>query len=130
MRILGIDYGRKKIGLAIGDTESKLAEPLGIIRYKILEEVLKKLEQVVRTEQAEQVIIGISEGKMADETKEFGKLLKEKFKILVVYQDETLTTLEAQNLSIKAGIRRKKRKELEDAYAATILLQDYLDKLR
>ncbi|OGM11621.1 hypothetical protein A2Z22_02380 [Candidatus Woesebacteria bacterium RBG_16_34_12] len=125
MKILGIDYGRKKIGLAISD--GLLAEPYKVISTRSTEEVLKKVEQVVEVEQVERVVLGISEGKMAEEIKEFGKKLGEKLKISVIFQDETLSTQQAVELSIKAGIKRKKRKELEDAYSAALILQSYLD---
>ena len=128
-KILGIDYGRKKIGLAIGDSDAKLAEPYIVIRFENIYEVLKKVAQVVQVEHVNKIVLGISEGKMANEQKGFGKRLHDKLGIEVIYQDETLTTKEAQRLSIEAGINRKKRKGLEDAYSAALILQSYLDNL-
>jgi putative holliday junction resolvase len=125
MKTLGIDYGKKKIGLAV--SEGVLAEPLKVIGCENLEEGLGKVIQVVRAEKAKRIVLGISEGKMAEETKKFGKMLQDKLGIPVEFQDETLTTHEAQELSIEAGIKRKKRKSMEDAYSATLILQDYLD---
>lgn len=127
MHILGVDYGRKKIGLAIGDTDSKLAEPLKILRYQDIKILVEEIEKIVLESEIEKIVVGISEGKMAEETKDFGKRLEEKLKVKVVFHDETLTTHEAQVLSIKAGIKRIKRKKLEDAYSSTLILQDYLD---
>jgi len=131
MRILGIDYGRKKIGLAFGDSDSRLAEPLKTLRYKDIRnlgEVLKKLTQKLGVQR---IVIGVSEGKMEEETtKDFGKKLEKILKIGVVFQDETLTTREAQELSILARIKRKKRKKEEDSYAASLILQSYLDSLK
>lgn len=132
--MLGIDYGKRKIGLAI--TDGILAEPYKVIRVGSQEEAIKKVGQVIssfaeasKDGQVGQVVIGISEGEMAKETREFGKKLKEKLNIQIAYQDETLTTQEAQEMSQKAGIRRIKRKALEDAYSATLILQSYLDSL-
>lgn len=125
MRILGIDYGKKKIGLSI--TEGPLAEPYGVIRFKSEEEALKKVEQVIKVEQVKKVVVGVSEGKMGKESKNFSLILSQRLKIPVVTIDESLTSQEAQKLSIEAGIRRKKRKGLEDAYAATLILQSFLD---
>ena len=105
----------------------QLAEVYGVIRSETIEIATKKLKVIVEKEGIEKIIIGISEGKMAEETSEFGKMLVEKLKVPVVFQDETLTTYEAQDLSIKAGIKGKKRREMEDAFAATLILQDYLD---
>ncbi|MCH7640627.1 Holliday junction resolvase RuvX [Patescibacteria group bacterium] len=123
--MLGIDYGKKKIGLAIAD--GPLAEPLKVIRYKLEEDVLRKVVEVVEVEKVEQAVIGISEREMAKETKNFARKLGNKLEIPISFQDETLTTKEAQDLSQEAGIKRKKRRELEDAYAATLILQAYLD---
>ena len=128
MRILGIDYGKVKIGVSLAT--SMLAEPLGVIRYKIPSEVFTKLEKIVEKESIEEVVIGISEGGMEEETREFARLLKAKLSLPVHFQDETLTTKDAQIRSIEANIKRKKRKELEDAYAATVMLQSYLDQRR
>ena len=64
---------------------------------------------------------------MAKETRMFGKRLKDKANLPVIYQDETLSTHDAQDLSIKAGIKRKKRRSLEDAFSAAIILQSYME---
>ena len=125
MRILAIDYGRKKIGLAISN--DKVAEPKSVIRYKYVKEVLAKISEVIENEKIERVVVGISEGKMEMESRSFARALREIIKVPVVTYDETLSTHDAQNLSIKAGLKRKKRKNLEDAYAAAIMLQNYLD---
>ena len=125
MNILGIDYGRKKIGVALATTT--LAEAYRVIRYESTEEVIRKLQGVVEKEEIGKIVIGISEGKTAQETKRFAKILKRKLGVSVDFQDETLSTQIAQNLSIEAGIGRKKRHELEDAYSAAIILQDYLN---
>jgi putative holliday junction resolvase len=125
MKTLGIDYGKKKIGLAI--SEGVLAEPLKVIRFENLEEGLEKVSKVAEVSGVSKVVVGISEGKMAEETKEFGKKLQKRIKIPICFQDETLTTHDAQELSIQAGIKRKKRKSMEDAYSATLILQNYLD---
>lgn len=119
MNYLGIDYGRKKVGLAVSN--SKLAEPVKVIRYKDIKSLVQQIKQIVETEKIEKVIVGISENEMGEESKQFANLLEaETF-------DETLTSHDAIRLSIQGGIKRKKRKEMEDAYAATIMLQNYLD---
>lgn len=128
MRLLAIDYGRKKIGLAVGDIDSKLAEPLEVVRFKSVEEIIKKLGRLIQEKKIEKIVLGISEGKMAQETINFGKKLEEKTKISVIFFDETLSTQTAQKLAIEANIKRKKRKDMEDAYSACIILQEYLDR--
>ena len=127
MKYLGIDYGRKKIGLAVSD--GVIAEPLRILRYEDIEVLREKLGKIISEFGIQIIVIGISEGEMGKESKEFGRVLEEKMKTPVIYQDESLSTRTAQELSIGAGIKRKKRKEMEDAYSAAIILQSYLDTL-
>jgi putative Holliday junction resolvase len=128
MSILGIDYGKRKIGLAIS-TEGKLATPLKVLRVTSNDDALEKIGSVLEEEGVGEVVIGISEGKIAKEIEGFAELLQGKSGVKVIFQDETLTTKDAQEMSIDAGIKRKKRKEMEDAYSATLILQDYLDSL-
>lgn len=125
MKILGIDYGRKKIGMAIAD--GPLAEPWKIVKYSQVEEVIKRLSYLVAENEIDKIVVGISEGEMGEESKEFSLNLSKKLDIPVETFDETLSTQEAQRLSIEAGIKRKKRRGLEDAYAASVVLQSYID---
>jgi putative Holliday junction resolvase len=126
MKILGIDYGRSKVGLAIA--EGSLAEPMGVIQYvgtKMLED---KLTKIIEENNIEKVVVGISEGEMAKETEEFIKTIRSMLpSIPCESYDETLSTQDAQKMSREAGIGQKKRHEMEDAYAATIMLQNFLD---
>lgn len=125
MKILGIDYGRKKIGLAIAD--GPLAEPLKILRYEDTKILREKIKKIIKELAIEKIVVGVSEGTMADESHNFGEKLKKTCSVPVFFQDETLSTQEAQRLSRQAGIKRKKRKEMEDAYSAALILQEYLD---
>lgn len=118
-KILGIDYGRRKIGMAISD--GPLAEPWKVIRVNGFDDAVEKVLQVLQVEKVEKIVVGVSEGEMAEESKNFAK----EFKADIF--DETLTSQDAQRLSKEAGIGRKKRREMEDAYAASIMLQNYLD---
>ncbi len=126
MKTLGIDYGRKKIGLAIA--EGKLAEPYKVIHNDKDRSLFKKIKEIVKSEDITRIVIGISEGRLKAETKKFGKILKENLGVVLEYWDETLTTKEANRLSIQAGIRRQKRKSLEDAFAAALMLQSFIDQ--
>ncbi len=124
MQVLSIDFGLKKVGLAI--SSGIIAEPFGVLRYKDTSELFKKLEKLIQEEDVEKVIVGVSEGVMAEKSKNFANSLKEKLEIDVKLFDETLTTREAQELSIEAGIGQKRRKKLEDAFAAALILENYL----
>ena len=112
MRILGIDYGRSKIGLAIA--EGSLAEPWKVVKPS-------EVKKILDSENFEKIVVGVSESEMGKESKEFAdKIGAETF-------DETLSTQDAQRLSIESGMNRKKRKNMEDAFAASVMLQSYLD---
>lgn len=126
MKILGIDYGRKKVGLALA--EGFLAEPYLVIANKSQDQLVKKILKISEEEDIEKIVVGVSEGKMAQESREFGKTLLKIGKIPVCFWDETLTTKEAQRLSRESGMKRTKRRLMEDAYSATIMLQWYLDR--
>jgi len=123
--ILGIDYGQKKVGLALAD--SSLASPWKVIRYRQPQDLLEKLDIAVQEKQIKEIVLGVSEEDMGEEQKRFGKLLEEKFDLPVHFQDETLSTHDAQELSKQAGIGPKKRRLKEDAFSASIILQAYLD---
>lgn len=123
--LLGIDYGRSKIGLSFG--QGTLAGPLKVIRFSSSNEMFAKLVQVINSDQYQKIIVGVSEGDMAEEIKNFIKALAKHTSVPVEEFDETLTSKDAQELSLQAGVNRKKRKQMEDAYAATLMLQAYLD---
>ncbi|PIQ70399.1 Holliday junction resolvase RuvX [Candidatus Shapirobacteria bacterium CG03_land_8_20_14_0_80_40_19] len=120
MKILGIDYGRKKIGLAIGDTTIKLAEPLPAGR---------RIPEIIRDNGIKKIVIGIPSGRMDEEIKKFGDRIGKETKLPVDYFDETLTTQDAQKILIASGGKRKKRRQKEDAIAAAIMLESYLNTL-
>jgi putative Holliday junction resolvase len=126
MKLLGIDYGERKVGVALAI--SALAEPLTVIHYSEESELLAKIKRIVEEEGIEKVIIGVSEGSSEESSRQFGVRLASYLQIAIEYEDETLSTEDVQRLTIEAGIKRKKRRKLEDAYAATVILQNYIDR--
>lgn len=124
--ILAVDYGRKKLGVAL--SQGPLADPLTVLRGDDRETLLKKFLDICRVYRPALIIVGVSEGIIADEAKIFGKDIEFEAKTKVKYFDETLSTFDAKVMSIEANIKRKKRKEMEDAYSAAIFLQKYLDQ--
>lgn len=126
MVLLGIDYGLRKIGLALAG--GRLAEPYKVIRYKAEEEAIGQIVKIAALEKVDKIIVGISEGKSAGEARAFGVKLSGAVEVPVDYADETLSTQTAQSLSIEAGIGRAKRKSLEDAFAAAVMLQLFVDE--
>lgn len=122
MTLLGIDYGRSKLGLAIA--RGPLAYPLTVLKF----EELGKLKEIVKKEKVEKIIVGVSEGEMGEESRNYGFKLGDELNLPVDFQDESLSSVDAQRLAIEAKIKRSKRKALEDSYAAAIMLQSYIDQ--
>ena len=127
MRILGIDYGRNKIGMAVGETETKLVEPLGTVRSR---SPILSIKEIVTRKKVEKVVMGVPGGKMEEEIRRFGDNLRKGTGLPVEFFDETLTTQDAQKALMVGGGRRKARREREDAIAAAIMLELYLDRCR
>lgn len=132
MKILGIDWGEKKIGLAI--TEGEIARPLGVesgIRNQASPRGSARgelrIKKLCERENITKIVIGISEGRMAEKTREFGQELQKATGLPVEFFDETLTTHEAIKKMVESGTSQKKRREFHDAISAALILQGYLD---
>lgn len=123
MKILGIDYGLRKIGLAI--SEGELAEPLSVVSNK--QSVTNKISKICQKQKVEKIIIGLPEGEIVEKVKEFGQKVADLTGLPVIYQDESLTSKEAVVKMIEAGKKREDRQRVEDAIAAAIILQSYID---
>lgn len=124
MRYLGIDWGLKKIGLAI--SEGEIATPLKTISVNSFEDAITKVISVIEDEIADLIVLGNPEGVMGEMVKKVAKRLKsEGFE--VVLADETLSTQEAKTLMIEMGLSKKDRGE-DNALSAAIILQRYLDE--
>lgn len=119
MKYLGIDYGEAKIGLAVSDGE--IAEPLGTISH------ISQIGQICQRNEITKIVIGISENKMAEKTKKFGKELENLTGLPVVYQDETLTSQMAVKKMVESGKAKMRRRIDGHAVAAALILQDWLD---
>ena len=124
MKILGIDFGLTKIGLAIAD--GILAQPLKVIKNN--QRMLTEIIRIVEEEEIEMIVVGVSQGKMGKKTRSYGRGLEKAVGLKVAFQDETLTTKEAIDKMIEVGKGKKYRREKEDAFAAAIILQSFLDK--
>jgi putative Holliday junction resolvase len=130
MKILGVDYGRAKIGLAVGETETGLAEPLTVLRIANFQIFKLRVEKIAREYAVRKIVVGVPGGKMEEEIRRFGERLQRETGLPVEYFDETLTSQDARKLLIEIKRKRKFRREKEDAFAAAIMLQFYLDRLR
>jgi len=135
MKILGIDYGSKRIGLAISDELGITARPLEVITRKNIDRDLDVLEKVIRDNNAGQIVLGLplrldgTRGIQCEKVEKFAAALKERFSLPVVLWDEALSTWEADELMIAAGIKSTKRRKMVDKVAAGIILQSYLNSL-
>jgi len=133
MRILGLDYGSKRIGVAVCDELEITAQGLATIIRKNHTQALEEIAKWISTYHVEKIVIGYpikldgTEGIQCEKVIKFAKLLEEKFCIPVITWDETLTTKEAEDILIQANMHRDKRKQVVDKVAATLILQGYLD---
>lgn len=135
MRILALDHGSKRIGVAVSDELKMIAQPLEFILAEPFDAFLARLKEIIREKEVEIILVGMprnmdgSYGPAALKAQEFAAALKAKFAMPILTWDERLTTAMAQRFLIEGGVRRKDRKEKVDKTAAAILLQSYLDSL-
>ena len=134
MKIMAVDYGDSRTGVAFSDITEKLASPYTVISEKYQPKLIDKLCEIIKTENAEKIVVGLpknmdgSSGFRATACREFGEALEEKSGVTVEFQDERLTTVMAHNILSNNNVRGKKRKETVDAVSAVMILQTYLDK--
>ena len=138
MRILGLDFGSKTVGVAVSDELLITAQGVEIIRRKSptkLRQTLARIEELAASYHAERIVLGYpknmnnTEGDRCERTKEFQEMLKKRCHLPVILWDERLTTVAADRAMMETGIRRENRKEYVDELAAIFILQGYLDSL-
>ncbi|MCK5586522.1 Holliday junction resolvase RuvX, partial [Candidatus Bipolaricaulota bacterium] len=127
MRILGIDYGRRRIGLAISDEAEFLARPLDpYLRTHSLQKDLDHLSQLAKEFEVGTIVVGLplnmdaTKGEMALEVEEFVAQLRAVSKVNIVVSDERLTSAEAERVLLEGNVKRKDRKQLRDGLAAAL----------
>ena len=139
MRILGLDYGSKTVGVAVSDPLGLTAQGVEIIRRKSenkLRQTLARLEELIAEYQVERLVLGLPKhmnndmGDRAVKSLEFQEILKRRTGLDVVMWDERLTTVEANRILAETGIKGAGRKQYVDELAAVFILQGYLDYLR
>ena len=136
MRILGLDVGSRTVGVAVSDPMGWTAQGVEIIRINEDEKEfgLERLGEIVKDKQAKGIVLGLpknmnnSEGPRAEASRLYAKMVQDKFNLPIDFQDERLTTVQAERMLIEeANISRKKRKQVIDKIAAEFILQNYLD---
>ena len=136
MRVLAIDHGTKRMGIAISDELKMIAQPLEYIPAEPFAKMLDRLKEILREKEVELIIVGLprnmdgSYGPAALKVQEFVAALKSAVTVPIQTLDERLTSVQANRFLLQANVRRAQRKEKVDKTAAALLLQTYLDGLR
>ena len=138
MRILGLDFGTKTVGVAVSDELLFTAQGVEIIRREKpakLRQTLARIDELIAQYGIEKSVLGYpknmnnTEGERCEKTKEFKEMIEKRTGLEVILWDERLTTVSADNAMMEMGIRRENRKEYVDEIAAIFILQGYLDFL-
>jgi putative pre-16S rRNA nuclease len=133
VRILALDVGTKRIGLAISDPLGLTAQGLGVLERKDWDRDLARLQEIARPYQVQEILVGLPRhmdgrpGEMVEEILALAQALGEALGARVATWDERLSTVEAERVLIQADLSRKKRRRVVDKVAASLILQAYLD---
>ena len=133
MRIIGLDYGTKTVGVAISDALGITAQGLETITRKEankLRKTLARIEAIIEEYEVEQIVLGFPKntvGERAQDCQNFAEMLERRTGLPVVLWDERLTTVSADKVLMESGVRRENRKAVIDKIAAVFILQGYLD---
>ena len=136
MRVLGLDYGSKTIGVAISDPLGLTAQGIEIIRREEenkLRKSLRRIEELIKEYQVEEIVLGFPKnmnntiGERAEKSLQLKETLERRCKLPVIMWDERLTTVEANRTLMESKVRRENRSKYVDMIAAVFILQGYLD---
>ena len=136
MRIIGLDFGSKTVGVAVSDELGLTATGIEIVRRDSpnkLRKTLARIEALINEYNVEKIVLGYpvmldgSEGERVEKTKEFATMLHRRTNLEIIFQDERLTTVEAYEIMDLAGIKREDRYKYVDQVAAQVILEDYLN---
>lgn len=135
MRVLALDHGTRRVGVAVSDELQLIAQPLEYIPPEPFADFLTRLKEILRDKEISLILVGLprnmdgSYGPAALKVQEFVAALKDAVTVPIKTWDERLTTVQAQKFLIQGKVRREQRKQKVDKTAAAILLQSYLDGL-
>ena len=136
MRVMGLDFGSKTVGVAVSDPLRLTAQSLEIIRRSSpskLRRTLARIEELAAEYEVETIVLGYpknmnnTQGERCEKTQEFARQLEKRTQLPVILWDERLTTVAADKIMMESGVRRENRKEYVDKIAAGLILQGYLD---
>ena len=138
-RIMGLDYGSVTVGVAVTDALGLTVQPVETIVRKDenkLRRTCARIEELVKEYDVELLVLGLPlnmddrEGERGEKTRAFGDMLARRTGLEVIYQDERLTTVEADEILAESGIRRENRKQYIDQIAAVLILQQYRNSIK
>jgi putative Holliday junction resolvase len=135
-RVLGLDFGEKRIGLAISDPLGATAQPLEVIDRQSLADDIDRIGEMAARRDTSKIVVGLplnmdgSVGPQARRVRRFAARLRRELELEVVLWDERLSSAEAERALLHADERRSRRSEVRDAVAAAVVLQAYLDAQR
>lgn len=130
---MGLDVGTKTVGVAVADELGFTAQPITVVRRSNLKADLAELIRLAADRSVDRFVLGLplnmdgSEGPRALATRKFGDALAKASNLLIIYQDERLTTVAAERSLLEADVSRQKRREVIDQVAASLILQGWLD---
>jgi putative Holliday junction resolvase len=132
-RIIGVDYGKRRIGIAVSDSDADIAFPLETIEISGVKAAARRIAVLCEEQGVSEIVVGLplnmngSEGQMAAEARTFGERLNQRGNCPVHMWDERLTTAGIEKTLIEADVSRRKRRQVRDKLAAQQILQGYLD---
>lgn len=134
MKIMAIDYGDARTGIAFCDEKEILASSYCVIKESYLPKLINKINEIIIKENPKEIVIGLpinmdgSYGYRCNECKNLGELIEKETMLPIRYEDERLTTVIAHDILSSNNVRGKKRKNVVDAVSAVVILQSYIDK--
>ncbi len=134
MRLLGLDVGDRRIGVAMSDPSGFLASPLAIIERTVISKDVEAIATIIKNNDIGQIVIGLplqsdgGSGMQSEKVKTFAQKLVEGIKIPVEFRDESYTTADAKKLMLQTKSKKARRNTKDDAIAAAFILQHYLDE--
>ena len=134
-RILAIDYGDVRVGLALSDLTCTIAQPFKTLNYDDMDHLINQLSEIINEKQVNKVVVGIPYNMKGDDTqqttkvREFVSILEQKLGYEIIFVDERLTSSEAEKFMHKMDIKTGFNKDKIDKIAASIILQEYIDTI-
>ncbi len=136
MKLVGLDVGDRRVGIAFGDSDLRMATPVDVLVRASFEQDARAIARFVKDYDAEKIVVGLprnmdgTQGAQADSVVTYAEKISQAINVPLIFWDERLTTVEATRRTHETGARGKKSRRGIDAIAASLILQDYLDNLR